>query len=171
MKALTEADLRASFVNASRREAGEAGAPDLESVRWSEIDYLGWRNPKLPLLAYVAMTLPEDPETPVGVILRSVPKGERRRRMLCAWCQDIVSKNDVVMYIAKRAGASGRRGNTLGTAICTDFGCSANARRLPSLAEMSKDASQDEKDFWIGLRVEDLRRRSAHFVREVRDSA
>ena len=47
----------------------------------------------------------------------------------------------------------------------------SNARRLPSLAEMSKDASQDEKDFWIGLRVEDLRKRSAHFVREVRDSA
>lgn len=169
MTPLTEQELRASFVNASRREAAEAGAPDLDSVRWEEIDYLGWRNPKLPLLAYVVLALPEDPGTPVGVLLRSVPRGERRRRMLCAWCQDIVSKDDVVMYVAKRAGASGRRGNTIGTAVCADFGCSANARRPPSLMEMSRDTSPEEKEFWVGLRVEELRRKSAHFVREVRD--
>lgn len=117
------------------------------------------------------LPLPEDPDTPVGVLLRSVPRGERRRRMLCAWCQDIVSKDDVAMDVAKRSGASGRRGNTIRTAICADFGCSEHVRRPPSLMERSRDTSQEERDFWIGLRVEGLRKRAAHFVREVRDGS
>jgi hypothetical protein len=37
--------------------------------------------------------------------------------------------------------------------------------------EMSRDTSQEERDFWIGLRVEGLRKRAAHFVREVRDGS
>jgi hypothetical protein len=51
--------------------------------------------------------------------------------MLCAWCQDIVSKDDVAMDVAKRSGAAGRRGNTIRTAICADFGARSTCDARP----------------------------------------
>ncbi|GAA3913765.1 hypothetical protein BKA10_000326 [Microbacterium invictum] len=43
-------------------------------------------------------------------------------------------RNDVQFFFARKAGTAGRNGNTIGTLICQNFGCSANVRRLPPLA-------------------------------------
>lgn len=165
MNPLTEQQIRASFVNATRREAAQATLPDLADVRWDRLDYLGWRDRRAPLAAYVVLELDCEP---TGILLRAADAkaGRARRKGLCAWCEDVVVTDDVSLYVARRAGAAGRAGNTIGTLICTDFLCSANVRRTPTRAEAGSDAESAREQI-VERRVAGLRERSARFVAEV----
>jgi hypothetical protein len=156
MRPVTESQIRASFVNCSRREATQATLPsDLAGKDWDRLDYLGWNDPKNPRRAYVVTWLDDQP---VGIVLRAADGGTRRNAV-CAWCEDVIATNDVGMFVAKRAGAAGRNGDTAGTLICTDFACSTNARRRPTIAEAGNDAAGV-----VARRVAGLQERSAQFV-------
>ncbi|WP_136520599.1 FBP domain-containing protein [Cellulomonas telluris] len=163
MHALTEKQIRNAFVNASRREANQATLPDLDALDWDRLDYLGWRDRKAPLSAYVVLEVAEEP---VGVLLRASEGTRARRRAVCAWCEDVVVTDDVTLYVARRGGASGRRGNTIGTLLCTDFLCSANVRRPPTRTEAGSDVDA-VREAIVARRVAGLRERSTRFVREV----
>lgn len=163
MHPLTEAQLRASFVNATRREAAQATVPVLDACDWDQLDYLGWRDRKAPLSAYVVA---EVDERPVGVLLRAAEAGRLRRAAVCAWCEDIVVTDDVTFYVARRGGAAGRRGDTIGTLLCTEFGCSRNVRRRPTRAEAGTDLAVDREQL-VARRVAGLRERCGRFVAEV----
>ena len=157
---LTEQQIRASFVNCSRREAAQLTLPTtLADLRWDRLDYLGWIDRKAPLRAYAVLTVDE---TLVGVSLRSPDVVAKRRRAVCAWCEDVHATDDVSLYVVRRAGASGRNGDTIGTLICTSFGCSTNVRRTPLLLEAGQDAAAVTR-----RRIDGLRERSTRFVREV----
>lgn len=164
MDPLTEKQIRASFANASKREAADATLPDLAKVQWDALDYLGWRDRRAPLSAYVVV--PVDGE-PVGVLLRATDKGGRRKKAVCQWCADVVVTDDVTLYVARRGGASGKAGNTIGTLICTDFICSHNVRRPPTRAEVGDDA-EAMREVVVQRRIAELRERSARFAAEVR---
>jgi hypothetical protein len=160
MNPLTEQQIRTSFVNCSRREAAQLTLPiDLGDLRWDHLDYLGWIDRKAPLRAYVVLTV-ED--TLVGVTLRSPDVVAARRRAMCAWCEDVNATNDASMYVARRAGASGRNGDTIGTLICTNFECSRNVRRTPTIVEAGLDPAG-----LVQRRIEGLRARSQRFARSV----
>ncbi|GAB3580300.1 FBP domain-containing protein [Calidifontibacter terrae] len=163
MQPLTEAEIRASFVNTSKREVSQATLPRLDEVPWDRIELLGWRDEKRPQLAYVVV---ETDDGPVGVLLRTAPPTKLRRRMLCSWCQDTVTADDALLYVARRAGAAGRKGNTIGTSICTNFGCSANVRRTPTVSEVGSDDPTD-RERWMTRRIDVLLERSRHFIGEV----
>lgn len=164
MTPLTEKQLRASFVNASRREAAQATLPDLDALPWDRLDYLGWRDRKAPLAAYVVLEIDSEP---TGVLLRAADPSTRvRRKSVCAWCEDVVVTDDVTLYVARRAGAAGRRGNTIGTLICTDFLCSQNVRRPLTRAEAGSDLASVREQI-LERRVAGLRERSERFVTEV----
>ena len=160
MNPLNEKQIRASFVNCSRREAAQLTLPpDLSELRWDRLDLLGWIDRKAPLRAYVV--LPVD-DALVGVALRSPEVAGKRRRAVCAWCEDVYATDDVSMYVARRAGAPGRNGDTVGTLICTTFECSANVRRTPTIIEAGDDPAGV-----VRRRIEGLRERSARFADEV----
>lgn len=164
MDPLTEKQIRASFVNASKREAAQATLPDLASLDWGRIEYLGWRDRKAPLAAYVVTVIDA---RPVGVLLRATDRSTAtlRTRGVCAWCEDVVVTDDVTLYVARRGGASGRNGNTIGTLICTGFDCSRNVRRPPTFSEVGNDP--DAAGLLTARRIIGLRERSARFVAEV----
>ncbi len=167
MHPLTEKQIRASFVNASRREAAQAALPVLSDLDWDRLDYLGWRDRKAPLLAYAVVPGTAPDGGPTSVLLRaSDPVGRLRRSGVCAWCEDVVHTEDVSLYVARRAGASGRRGNTVGTLLCTGFACSRNVRRRPTLAETGRD-DDELRVAIVERRIDGLRERSARFVAEV----
>ena len=106
---LTDAIIRSSIVNASKGAAHRAHLPDLSRVNWDELDYLGWQDPRRPLQHYVV--LETDGEVR-GLMLRGT--GQRPpRKLLCAWCQDVVDGNGAATFVAPLAGSSGRRGNTI----------------------------------------------------------
>ncbi|WP_263117954.1 FBP domain-containing protein [Cellulomonas sp. RIT-PI-Y] len=163
MHALSDQQIRTSFVNASRREAAHATLPDLGSLDWDRLDYLGWRDRRAPLSSYVVGEV--DGEL-VGVLLRAAERTGKRRKAVCGWCEDVVATEDVGLYVARRAGAPGRRGDTIGTLLCSDFLCSQNVRRTPTRTEAG-NASEEERALMTELRIEGLRERSARFLREV----
>lgn len=166
MKPLTENEIRASFVNASKREAGQAALPDLSGLDWERLDYLGWRDSKRPL-GYAVVLVDDEPR---GIILRAAPPptalAGRRRSAICAWCEDPLETQDVSLWVAKRSGAEGRKGDTVGTLICTEFVCSANVRRKPTFAELGSN-DPDAREQFIERRAAGLRDRSARFVAQV----
>ena len=45
MEPLTEPEIRASFANCSKGEAGRIKVPDLAAVPWGDLDFLGWADP------------------------------------------------------------------------------------------------------------------------------
>lgn len=160
MNPLTENQIRASFVNASRRESSQLTLPsDLADLRWDRLDYLGWVDRKAPLRAYAVV--PVD-DTLVGLALRAPEGAASRRRAVCAWCEDVIATDDVSLYVVRRAGAAGRNGDTIGTLICTTFECSKNVRRKPTVVEAGQDPAG-----LVERRIEGLRERSAKFAREV----
>lgn len=163
MQSLTDAAIRGSFVNASRREVREALLPDLAEINWEQTDFLGWRDRKQDNTAYVVV---EIGTSLVGVRFTRTSRTGPRRRTLCAWCQDVVVADDVTMYVARRAGAPGRRGDTIGTLICTEFGCNSNVRRRPTLSEVG---SSDENDRirLVDRRIRALREHATDFVGQV----
>lgn len=164
MNPLTEKQLRTSFINTTKRETTQAALPDLAELSWDRLDYLGWRDRKAPLLAYVVLELDGQP---TGIMLRAGAANQTmvRRKALCAWCRDLASV-EAAMYVARRGGSAGRAGNTIGTLVCEDFSCSRNVRRPPTSSEAGTDAEQ-VRDLIVQERIAGLRERAARFVQEV----
>lgn len=152
MRVLDAARIRASFANVSVRERKNIVLPDLDSVDWEHIDFLGWRDPKLPLLGYVVAIVDDEP---VGIMLTQTEASPRSRTQ-CIWCADVQLPNDVVLFSAKRAGAAGRRGDTVGTYVCAAFECNANVRKTPRTAYVGFDveAARQSRIAALGANVE-----------------
>ncbi len=172
MLPLSESTIRASFVNATRKELNDLVLPPaFDELDWSRLDYLGWRDRKNPRRAFVVIpAVPgADPGDgwgdPVGIMLRQA-EATPRTRAQCSWCRDVHLPNDVVFYSARRAGAGGRNGNTVGTLVCAEFECSANVRKTPPVAYVGFDVEAARAE-----RIENLRMRAAGFAAEVQLSA
>ena len=160
MLPLTEKQLQTSFINASQREVKNIAYPDLTDLDWDRLDYLGWRDRKVPGIGYVVIELDGEP---TGILLRQTDS-KTRSRAQCSWCEDVTLPNDVVLFGAKRSGQAGRNGNTVGTLICDEFQCSANVRKLPPVAYLGFDVEAARLQ-----RIENLRLRADRFIRDIRD--
>ncbi|MBC9944710.1 FBP domain-containing protein [Leucobacter sp. cx-328] len=160
MQQLTETFIRSSFINASKREAKEMTIPDsvleLPVESWDRLDFLGWRDPKFARRAYVV--LPRLDGDPVCVTLQQAEASPRSRAM-CNWCRDVRLPNEVVFWSAKRTGAAGRRGATVGVLVCRDFECSKNVRNDPPPAYDGYDVHAARV-----RRIEDLQLKAAGFA-------
>jgi hypothetical protein len=160
MLPISEKTLRASFVNASRKETSDITLPtDFDTRSWDDLDFLGWRDPKIGRRAYAVV--PTLDGTLVGILFRQAEASPRSRAQ-CSWCQDVKLPNDVVFYSAKRSGPAGRNGNTVGTLVCDEFQCSRNVRTTPPLAYEGFDVQAARL-----RRIEDLQLRAAGFAAEV----
>ncbi|MFH8406768.1 FBP domain-containing protein [Streptomyces sp. NPDC018019] len=136
MDPLAEKDIRASFVNCSKGEASRINLPvGLGALPWGDLDFLGWRDPGALDRSY--LVVPRDGGI-VGVTLR-VPQGVRRsftKTTVCSLCVTGHHGSGVNLLAARKAGALGRQGNTVGTYICADLACSLYVRgkKKPELA-------------------------------------
>ncbi|WP_350349926.1 FBP domain-containing protein [Agromyces sp. G08B096] len=149
MTPITEAQIRASFVNASRKEVSDLSLPaGFAEIDWDRLEFLGWRDRKLPQRSYVVTTVGE---RLVGVLLKRADATPRSRAQ-CTWCQDVELADDVVFYSARLAGAAGRKGDTIGTLCCADFGCSFNARKRPPAVYLGFDVEAARQQRIAGLR-------------------
>ena len=150
MLAVTESTIRASFVNASKKEGSDMSLPEnFEAIDFERLDYFGWRDRKIARRAYIAV--PTD-DGLVCVMLKQA-EASTRSRAQCSWCQDVTLPNDVALFTARRAGAAGRNGNVIGTLICANFECSSNVRKLPPMAYIGFDAEAARIDRILTLQI------------------
>jgi FBP C-terminal treble-clef zinc-finger len=163
MQPISESTLRTSFVNASLRERTNLTTPPhFDAIDWGRIDFLGWRDDRVPSLGYVVAHLDGQQ---VGILLRQA-EGRARSRAQCSWCEDIQLPNDVVLFSARRSGPAGRNGDTVGTLVCERFQCSTNVRKRPPVAYLGFDVEAARE-----RRIDALRQHVSAFLGDIRDHA
>ena len=127
MTPLTEAELRASLVNCTRGEANRMSPPsDLGELDWPALDFLGWRDRKLPGRGYLVR---QTPSGVTGLMLRAADgRMSARRSAMCALCRAVDKADRITLFTTRRRGAAGRNGDTVGTYVCVGLDCSAQLR-------------------------------------------
>jgi FBP C-terminal treble-clef zinc-finger len=135
VEALTEKQIRGSFVNYTKGEATRLKLPmDFAELPWEELDFLGWTDPGAPLRAHIVLPRANGP---VGVTLRVPSTGRTSavKSSMCHACLTGHASSGVTLFAAPLAGAAGREGNTVGTYLCADLACSLyiRGRRQPKL--------------------------------------
>lgn len=166
MHALTEPQVRRSFVNCSQGEARALTLPrDFAELKWERLELLGWRDPKAPLRGYLVVADPdEEPARPVGVALRAAEsRMSARTTATCLLCETAQGGDAVSLFTARRAGAAGRNGNTVGTYMCADLGCAERVRTHIPPWLLERDPTEV-----VVERAAELRRRVLGFLRSVR---
>ncbi|MFG1922217.1 FBP domain-containing protein [Cryptosporangium sp. NPDC048952] len=129
MKQLAEPEIRDAFVNCSRGEAKRLPmARDLDTRLWDDLDFLGWTDLSAPDRSYLVT---EHDGAPVAVVLRAAA-GQRGylRRSLCSLCLTQHPGSGVALMTARKTGAAGRQGNSVGTYVCSDLACSLYVRGI-----------------------------------------
>lgn len=151
MEPISEAEIRGSFINCSKGEAGRVRLPvDFGATPWADLDFFGWIDPGAPLRAAVAVPGPDGLRT---LLLRRAERtsanGGAARSSMCQVCLTSHAAGGVSLFTAARAGASGRKGNSLGEYLCSDLACSLYLRgkRQPRarLVKFEETLSLDEK--------------------------
>ena len=162
MHALTEQQVRRSFVNCSQGEAKGLALPkDFADLDWASLELLGWRDPKAPLRGYLVV---DTGEGPVGVAVRAADtRMSSRTAAMCLLCQTARTGDAVSLFTAKRTGAAGRNGNTVGTYMCADLGCADRVRT--EIPPWLQDRDPAEV---VAERAAELRERVQGFVEAVR---
>lgn len=161
MDRLTESELRASLINASRGEATSMTPPrDLSGLDWDSLEFLGWRDAKAPLRGYVVRWRDG---RPVGLLLRAAESRVKRAAPgMCQLCRSSRPSDLISLFTARRTGPSGRNGNTVGTYICADFTCPTNARTVKASAVLTPDPGKP-----VEQRARELGERLDGFIDEV----
>lgn len=156
MRALTEADVRASFVNADEAELRVMEMPhDFMLVDWDYLDFFAWRDPSAGRRGYV---LTEHEGRVIGVVLRISEPG-RGRSGMCNICHTMQPGNQVALLSARRAGSAGARGDSVGTYMCADLSCHENVRLAHPLAPNEIRAAGQ-----VDSRLDGTRRRMEAFL-------
>ncbi|WP_447008008.1 FBP domain-containing protein [Saccharothrix isguenensis] len=156
MEAITESEIRASFVNCSQGEAKRVNVPrDLEAQPWPLLDFLGWRDPGAVDRSYLVVPLSD---RLVGLTMRWTSRRQAfLRRSMCSLCYTNHGGSGVALMTARKAGPEGRQGTSAGIYICTDLACSLYLRgkRTPVLgARMEETMTLDEQVFRMMHNVE-----------------
>lgn len=164
VKPLNAAEIRESMVNATQGEAARMPLPGLHEVMWDSREYLGWRDPGAPLRGFIVHWLDD---RPIGIVLRA-SEGRMRQGIsaMCSLCRTSQPADQVSLFTAPRAGQAGRDGNTIGTYICADLGCSLIIRITPPPSPIQPDPA-----VVMATRAESLLGRVRSFTADVMRTA
>lgn len=138
------------MANTTKGEASRMTFPawvrdlDLDAVD----DVLGWRDPKAPERG--VLLLPGE-AGPVGIALRAGERGVRTSAM-CALCRTTHAPGRVELLVARRPGAAGRNGDTVGTYVCGDLLCAQHVRVEKATAALRPTPGTDVEERRAGLR-------------------
>ncbi|MDR6868168.1 hypothetical protein J2Y69_002779 [Microbacterium resistens] len=156
MHALTEEEIRASFVNADAEEVARIAMPhDLLLTEWDYLDFLAWRDPDSARRGCIVI---EREGRPTGIVLRATDPG-RVRSGMCNICHTLQPGNQVALFSAHRIGEAGRRGATVGNYLCADLSCHESVRLVPPLAPSEIRGEQH-----VDRRLDGTHRRMRAFV-------
>jgi len=162
MRPLTEDAVRETFVNAAPEELRHVALPaDFILMDWDHLDFFAWPDPRMRGRGYL---IAEVHGEPTGVVLRAAEGSSRARSAMCNLCHTMQPADQVALFTARKAGASGSQGDSVGTYICRDLSCHENVRLAAPLAPSELRASVDRK-------IDGTRRRTQAFVERVLEGA
>lgn len=162
MRPLTEDEIRAAFVNAGPDELKLVTLPaDFMLTDWDHLDFFAWRDPRTRGRGYL---IAEVEGEPTGVVLRASDGTSHARSAMCNLCHTMQPADQVALFTARKAGAAGSHGDSIGTYICRDLSCHENVRLAPPLAPSEIRGSVD-------LKIDGTRRRTEAFVERVLQGA
>lgn len=143
--------IRRSMRNCSVKDRARMTVPDLAAVDWDGSEYLGWRDTKAPLRAYLVRVRNDGV---IGVAMRA-PELPVRRTAQCSLCH-CVHRANVSLFAARLTGRAGRDENTVGTYVCADLACSDHVRAsLPATRDLPDPAPLvAERRAELGVRVD-----------------
>ncbi|MFI6026410.1 FBP domain-containing protein [Amycolatopsis magusensis] len=161
MEPLTEAEIRASFVNCSKGEAKGLTLPArTEEIPWPDLDFLAWRDPRAVQRAYLVT---RHDSGVVGLSLRATqPPKSRLRSNMCGLCMTTHGLVDVALFSARRAGQSGKDGNTLGLYVCANLRCCDYIR-----GKLKPETPQPRETVTLDERIARLELKLHRFVDQV----
>lgn len=155
MRALTEQDVRDSFVSASDDDLRILTVPhDFVLTDWDHLDFLAWRDPRARGRGYIVAEVEGRTR---GIVLRAAEGLSRARSAMCNLCHTMQPADQVTLFTARK-GASGD--SSVGTYVCADLTCHENVRLAAPLAPSEVRASVDR-------RIDGTRRRVEAFVESV----
>ncbi|MFE6964485.1 FBP domain-containing protein [Agromyces sp. NPDC057679] len=161
MQPLVESEVRAALGNADASELEQLTLPVTFFVtEWAHLDAFAWRDPRIASRGYLVTELDGEP---AGIVLRSAERtGSRHRAAVCNLCHTHQPGDQVSLFSARRSGAAGARGDSVGTYICGDLACQETVRlgRPPAPSEVLPSVHELE-------RIEGLARRTRAFVADV----
>jgi len=155
MRPLTEHEIRDCLVGVGEEERRQVALPhDYLLLDWDHLDFLAWRDPRVRGRGYLVV---EHGGRAVGVALRAAEGSSRARSAMCNVCHTMQPANQVALFTAHRADASG---SSVGTYMCADLSCHENVRLAAPLAPGEIRASVDR-------RIDGTRSRAEGFVARV----
>ena len=100
MQQLSPEDIRGSFINSTKGEAGRIPLPGLHEVIWEEREYLGWRDQQSPQRGYLVHWVGDEP---LGLVLRASEFSLRPGiAAMCSWCRITRRSDEISMFSAPR---------------------------------------------------------------------
>ena len=182
MRPITEGEIRACFINCSKGEAQRLNLPrDFAETAWvwDDLDFFGWRDPGAPERGYLVVERECESgdrdgdgvgngggvrRRLVGISLRAASGAGRgfTARSICTICKTTRTGGGVALLSARRAGESGRNGNTVGQYICSDLACPLYARGRKISAGTLLDETLD-----LDSRIERVRKGVDAFLARV----
>jgi hypothetical protein len=149
MQALTEEQIRASFVNLPVEAVERMPMPGLHETVWADREYLGWLDPTFAQRGYIVYWREGKP---FGIVLRSGSSTlSRGISAMCSLCRTHQPGSQVSLFTVPKAGEAGRNGNTIGTYICSDLSCSTIIRIVPPPHDLQPSPTEVVSDRTSGL--------------------
>jgi hypothetical protein len=162
MRQLTEEEMREAIANATDDELRVFSLPlDFVLTDWDHLDFLAWRDPRTRGRGYL---IGEIDGRPVGVVMRAAEGSSRAGSAFCNVCRTMQPADQVSLFSARKAGAAGARGDSVGTYLCTDLSCHENVRLAAPLAPNEVRTSVD-------ARIDGTRHRAESFIERVVEAA
>lgn len=127
MDRLAKDSVERALINVTKSErAAVSLAAGFADTDWTNLDFYGWRDPKFPQRGYLVR---QHHSSTIAVAVSTTGGGlAPGRKAMCVICRAVDNSSAIALFTARKTGAAGRAGNTVGTYICAGLDCSAQLR-------------------------------------------
>ena len=126
-------------------EEDQVYLPDVKTLDWQNLDYLGWVHPS-GHLAYLVVVSPETGSLTGSVLHRARRGSLIPRYEMCSWCHHVHRTAGTAMFTVSVKGSDGR--HTLGNVVCKDLDCSLRIRNMVSPHSLMRETLHQPARIW-----------------------